>query len=278
MGMTYQRGAVWWVKYYRNGRPIRESSGSTKESDAIQLLKIREGDIAHGLPVNPKLNRIRFDEAADDLKTEYAVNGRRSADELERRIRLHLLPHFGGRRLATITTADVNTFILKRRTDVMVVRRRRRPDGTEGLERRDQPRADHAEAHPQPGATERKAHPRAAHPDAEGAECADGLLRARPDRPDRRPPAAGDSSGRAARVHHRMADPERGATATVAACRLRGPRRPPGPAHDEERRGPDLPVHRRPRAAPGGSEGRARPAEGRGRDLPVGFQPDRTRK
>jgi integrase len=127
MGMTYQRGAVWWVKYYRNGRPMRESSGSTKESDAIQLLKIREGDIAHGLPVNPKLNRIRFDEAAEDLKTEYAVNGRRSADELERRIRLHLLPHFSGRRLATITTADVNTFILKRRTDVIVFGKRPRP-------------------------------------------------------------------------------------------------------------------------------------------------------
>ena len=99
---------------------MRESTGSTKESDAIRLLKIREGDIERGLPVNPKLNRIRFDEAAKDLKTEYAVNGRRSTDELERRIRLHLTPHFGGRRLATITTADVNTFILKRRTDVIV--------------------------------------------------------------------------------------------------------------------------------------------------------------
>ncbi len=30
MGMTYKRGAVWWVKYYRNGRPIRESSHSTQ--------------------------------------------------------------------------------------------------------------------------------------------------------------------------------------------------------------------------------------------------------
>lgn len=84
MGMTYQRGAVCWVKHYRNARPMRESSGSTKESDAIQLLKIREGDIAHGLPVNPTLNRIRFDEAVEDLKTEYAVNGRWSADEPER--------------------------------------------------------------------------------------------------------------------------------------------------------------------------------------------------
>jgi hypothetical protein len=52
------------------------------------------------------LNRIRFDEAADDLTIKCAVNG--SADELERRVRLHLLAYFGGRRLSSIITADVN--------------------------------------------------------------------------------------------------------------------------------------------------------------------------
>lgn len=119
MGTLYKRGAVWWIKYYQNGVGMRESSHSAKESTAKKLLKLREGDIEHGLPVNPKLNRIRFDEAADDLETEYSVNGRRSADELERRIRLHLTPHFGGRRLATITTPDINTFILKRQADVI---------------------------------------------------------------------------------------------------------------------------------------------------------------
>ena len=54
MGMTYRRGAVWWVKYYRNGRLIRESSYSSKESDAINLLKLREGDIAHGPAGEPE--------------------------------------------------------------------------------------------------------------------------------------------------------------------------------------------------------------------------------
>jgi hypothetical protein len=49
------------------------------------------------------------------------VNGRRSVDELERRIRLHVLPSFGGRRLASITTADVNAFIVKRQKDVMLI-------------------------------------------------------------------------------------------------------------------------------------------------------------
>lgn len=31
-----------------------------------------------------------------------------------------MLPHFSGRRFATITTADANTLILKRRNDVIV--------------------------------------------------------------------------------------------------------------------------------------------------------------
>lgn len=73
-------------------RSIRSQSRSAKESDAIQLLKIREGDIAHGLRVNPKLNRIRFDEAPEDLKTEYAVNAHdplspAAADPAGRRVR-----------------------------------------------------------------------------------------------------------------------------------------------------------------------------------------------
>jgi hypothetical protein len=131
MGMLYKRGAVWWIEYYRNGRGMRESSHNTKEGDARRLLKLREGDIEHSLPVDPKLNRIRFEEAAEDLKTEYAVNGRRSADELERRIRLHLMPHFGGRRLAAIATTDINKFILTRQADVMVA-----GDGNDRKERR----------------------------------------------------------------------------------------------------------------------------------------------
>ena len=35
-----------------------------------------------------------------------------ATDELEQRIRLHLTPHVGGRRLVTNTTPEINTFIL----------------------------------------------------------------------------------------------------------------------------------------------------------------------
>lgn len=102
---------MWWVKYYQNGRSMRESTGSPKESDAKRLLKVREGDIERGLPVNPKLNRVRFDEAAEDLKTEYAVNGRRSADELNAGFACTCCRTSAGRRLATIQTTDINTLV-----------------------------------------------------------------------------------------------------------------------------------------------------------------------
>jgi hypothetical protein len=52
-GSVFQRGAVWWIKYYRNGKPYRETSGSDKESKARKLLNQRLGEIALGRFVGP---------------------------------------------------------------------------------------------------------------------------------------------------------------------------------------------------------------------------------
>lgn len=114
MGSLYRRGSVWWIKYYANGRPYRESSGSEREKDAKDLLKSREGKIADGIPVTPKVGRVTFEEAAKDLLNEYLTNRRKTYDDLERRIDKHLTPAFGKRRLGSIQTADVRTFIADR--------------------------------------------------------------------------------------------------------------------------------------------------------------------
>jgi integrase len=114
MGEIRKRGGVYWIRYYRAGQRHEESCHSAIKQTAIDLLKVREGDVAKGVPVSAKINRLRFDEAAKDLVTEYRVNGRRSLDELERRIRLHLTPFFGGRRMASITAADVRAYVAQR--------------------------------------------------------------------------------------------------------------------------------------------------------------------
>ena len=45
---TVRESAILWIKYYRAGKPYRESTKSTKESDAKRLLKKREGEISEG--------------------------------------------------------------------------------------------------------------------------------------------------------------------------------------------------------------------------------------
>lgn len=122
MGEVRQRGRVWWIRYYRNGRRYEESSGSGKKGVAIDLLKIREGDGAKGVPVTPKIGRLRFEEAANDVLNDYRTNGKRSLDEVERRIRKHLTPFFGGRRMASITTTDVREYVKRRQGETTVVR------------------------------------------------------------------------------------------------------------------------------------------------------------
>jgi integrase len=113
---TIKETPIWWIKYYKDGKPIRESTESDKESVAKTLLKAREGDIVKGLPVLPRVDRVRFEELVEDLLNEYRNNHRKSLDDTERRFKLHLTPFFDGRRAAAITTSDVRKFIVSRQT------------------------------------------------------------------------------------------------------------------------------------------------------------------
>lgn len=105
---------TWWLKYYRDGKPMRESANTTKEGEAKHLLKLREGAVARGEAVTPKAGRVKLRELAGDVLTEYKVNKRRSLKDIETRYRLHVLPFFGERRASSISTADINRFIQQR--------------------------------------------------------------------------------------------------------------------------------------------------------------------
>ena len=117
MGQLRKRGNVWWIRYYRNGGRHEESSRSGKKQVAIDLLKIREGDIAKGVPVSARVNQLRFNEAAQDVTNDYRSNGHRSLEQLQRGIRLHLLPFFGDRRMSQINTADIRRYITARQQE-----------------------------------------------------------------------------------------------------------------------------------------------------------------
>ncbi len=109
MGSIYKRGEVFWIKYYRNGKPYRESGGR-KESDAKRKLRQREGQIVEGNFPGLQAERTRWDELKNDLLSEYRVNGRKSLDRLQLSVK-HLEKYFKGMRAADITTSHINKYI-----------------------------------------------------------------------------------------------------------------------------------------------------------------------
>src|SRR5262245_2813938 len=102
MGSLYWRGNVLWAKYYLNGRPIRESTGKSKQKEAETWLKEREGAVASGQPVLPRADKIRYDEVREDLERHYETTGSRGLNEAGWRFD-HLDKFFRGCKLVGIT-------------------------------------------------------------------------------------------------------------------------------------------------------------------------------
>jgi hypothetical protein len=108
--------AVWWVKYYVNGVPLRESTGTEKEAEARKILKRKEGRALSGEPLLPRVDRMRYEEAAADLRTHYRTTGERGEVESETRL-AHLDPFFRGQRLSALGGADVSWYIAARQAE-----------------------------------------------------------------------------------------------------------------------------------------------------------------
>lgn len=113
MGMIYQRGKVYWIKYYRNGKPYRESTKSQKEADAKRLLRKREGEISGGKLPGIYFDRVKFDELGDDFLRDYRLNQKKSLVRAERSFN-HLKETFEGQRVPDITTPMIEAYIEKR--------------------------------------------------------------------------------------------------------------------------------------------------------------------
>ena len=116
MGTIYKRGRVYWIKYYRAGKPYRESAKSKNEKKAIDLLKLREGEILQGRFPGLKVEKVRYEELKEDLLNDYKVNGKKSLGRLERSLK-HLDDFFKGFRVIGITTDKARGYILQRQEE-----------------------------------------------------------------------------------------------------------------------------------------------------------------
>jgi len=110
MGMIYKRGNSYWLKYYRNGKPYYESTGSDKETEAKRLLKKREGEISDGKLPGVYFDRVKYEELEEDFLRDYRINQKKSLIRAKKSTD-HLRGYFEGFKVSRITTSHIQNYI-----------------------------------------------------------------------------------------------------------------------------------------------------------------------
>jgi integrase len=114
-GTLFQRGEVWYVSFWANGRQIQKSSGSTKRQDAVRLRDQLLGKKARGEMGNAGVERITCGELLDDLLEYAKANIKASTEKIWRLvIEANIRPFFGHRRAINLTTDILKDYRRKR--------------------------------------------------------------------------------------------------------------------------------------------------------------------
>jgi integrase len=116
MGSCFLKGRIWYIKYYRNGKPFRESTRSTRESDAIDLLKQRLVEISQGSFMGLEYKKVTFDDLCQDLLADYRINQKKSLWRAELSVN-HLTDFFGGTKACVIDTPFIRKYVARRQSE-----------------------------------------------------------------------------------------------------------------------------------------------------------------
>jgi integrase len=112
-GTLYLRGNIWWVKIRVDGRPVYESSKSTKKSDAIKLrdkllARKARGEFSGGTADKALITELLDDVLKSDIKpsTRYVW---------EKVIEKNIRPFFGNLKAQRLTTDHMDRYREKRK-------------------------------------------------------------------------------------------------------------------------------------------------------------------
>src|SRR5687767_15741648 len=92
------------ISWYVNGKRFYESAHTDDPVQAYALRCKRLSDASEGVVFSPKVARIKFEELAEDMFTIYENEGRTSLYGVKKKFKKHILPFFGYRRVAAITS------------------------------------------------------------------------------------------------------------------------------------------------------------------------------
>jgi integrase len=116
-GSIYLRGRIWWIQYYRQGKPYNETSESTDKEDAEKLLHKRLGEIAEGRFQGLTPERVTLSQLCELVCEDYRLSGKRSAVTITYRIEQHIAPAVGKVRASQFGSLHIKRYVAQRREE-----------------------------------------------------------------------------------------------------------------------------------------------------------------
>lgn len=113
-GSIYLKRDWCYIKYYVNGKPVSEATGTKNKAEARRILQARLGQLAEGRFLGPQAERVTVAELIEGLLNDYITNNKRSLKWVRIKVTKHVLPHFTGKRAYEVTTADVQAYTKQR--------------------------------------------------------------------------------------------------------------------------------------------------------------------
>jgi len=107
----FKNCAIWYLKYYKNGVAVRESSHSDKQKVAEKLLAKRLAEISTDTYIEPRDRKVTVDELYAALLNDYQNNELASLEGAEQRWRTRLAGQFGGLKALAVTTDSLNRYV-----------------------------------------------------------------------------------------------------------------------------------------------------------------------
>lgn len=114
-GSVYKRGKWFHVCYSVNGQTFRESTRTQDREQAIAYLHRKLGRAANGEILTP--DRVTITTLLDRLSEDYDIHQRADCYISKLRINRHLLPFFRTTKANKLTTAQISSYIKKRKAE-----------------------------------------------------------------------------------------------------------------------------------------------------------------
>lgn len=106
-----------WIKFSFRGKPFRENANTMDWKEAADLRTKRLGEVVGGTFTGLEAKKIKVAELLADLLRDYKINGKKSIDDVDTRVELHLNPFFGHYRASEVTSYLIARYVDQRQQE-----------------------------------------------------------------------------------------------------------------------------------------------------------------